>query len=59
MQKTEGDVRMSNTMKIHIGDRILTATLVENSSTEALKGILREILGRGDVTVTLELDGKE
>lgn len=50
---------MSNTIKIHIGDRTLTATLVENSSTEALKGILREILGRGDVTVTLELDGKE
>ncbi len=122
---------MSNTMKIHIGERTLTATLVENSSTEALKDMLREkpltihmhdyagmekvgsigknlpvndeyihvkpcdlilylgdsfviyyepnswkftrlgkienitpkelreILGRGDVTVTLELDGKE
>ena len=33
---------MSNTMKIHIGERTLTATLVENSSTEALKDMLRE-----------------
>ena len=33
---------MSNTIKMRIGDRTLTATLVENSSTAALKDMLRE-----------------
>lgn len=40
---------MDNQIKIKIGDKILTATLAENSSAEALK----EILSKEDITINM------
>lgn len=39
----------NNTMKLQIGEEVFTVTLVENSSTEALK----ELLAKGPVTINM------
>ncbi|MGH0052277.1 MAG: cyclophilin-like fold protein [Sphaerochaetaceae bacterium] len=39
----------SNTMNLQVGERILRVTLVENSSTEALKGLL----ATGPITINM------
>ena len=46
---TDADMN-SNTLKIIVGNQTLTATLVDNSSTRALK----EILAERDVTIQME-----
>ena len=40
----------SNTLKLSVGGKILTATLVENSSVDALKNLLT----KGDLTIEME-----
>lgn len=42
--------RQNDTMKLQIGERIFTATLVENSSTEALK----ELLAEGPISIEMQ-----
>jgi hypothetical protein len=39
---TGGSDEMGNTIYLHIGETVLTATLVENSSTAALKNLLSQ-----------------
>ena len=48
-QNTENT--QGNNLSLQIGDTVLTAALEDNSSVQAL----REILGEGDVSVTLSL----
>ncbi len=43
------DNNMNNQIKIKVGDRVLTATLAENSSAEALK----ELLSEKDITINM------
>ncbi len=43
------DLMEANVINVEIGDRVLTATLVENSSTDALK----EALSESPITVTM------
>ena len=40
----------TNTIKLTVGDKTFTATLVDNSSTQALK----DLLAKGDVTIEME-----
>ncbi len=53
LEKTENEVNAS-TMNIKIGDKMLTATLVENSSVEALI----EALSEGPITINMRDYGK-
>ncbi|MCL1930877.1 MAG: cyclophilin-like fold protein, partial [Treponema sp.] len=48
-QGGSGNTSTGGTMKIIIGNRELTATLVQNSSTEALKELLRA----GPITINM------
>lgn len=49
IEKLFEENNMDNQIKIKIGDKILTATLAENSSAEALK----EILSKEDITINM------
>lgn len=42
LQKSEEEVTMGNQINIAAGDTVFTATLADNSSVEALKGLLRQ-----------------
>lgn len=46
---TETDIREDETMKITVGDTVFTAVLADNSSVEALKGLLAE----GPLTINM------
>lgn len=48
--QTSADEVAGNTMNLQIGDEILTATLVENSSTAALK----ELLAEGPISINMQ-----
>ncbi len=49
IEKLTEESSMNNQIKIKVGDRVLTATLDENSSAEALK----ELLSENDITINM------
>ncbi len=49
IEKLTEENNMNNQIKIKVGDKILTATLAENSSAEALK----ELLSENDITINM------